>query len=1234
MKSVIWPSRKSAYAVFLFVLSQLTGTNGSAALVKRGPYLQQGTPTSVVVRWRTDVGTSSAVGYGTSSADLTTVVSDSTSVTDHIVSITGLEPQTKYFYAIGTTSTWFTVDTNSFFITSPLVGTRGPTRIWALGDSGTASSEAAAARDAYTTFNGTRPTDVWLMLGDNAYGDGSDTDYQIAVYNFYPKYLQNTVLWPTIGNHDSHTLSAQPYLDMFTLPQNAEAGGVASGMERYYSFDYANIHFVCLDSATSLRTTNSPMANWLRADLEATTQEWIIAFFHHPPYTKGTHDSDSEADLTEMRQNMIPILESYGADLVLCGHSHNYERSFLLDGHYGNSSTLTASMKKDGGNGREDGDGAYEKPAGINSHEGTVYIVGGCSGHASNPSLHPAMYFASGSVGSLVIDVEGGRLDMVFLKSDATLGDHFTLLKAAPPTNAPAAPSDLAATVIAYNRINLAWKDNADNEQGFKLERSTNGTDFLQIATVAADKTNFADTTVLVETPYYYRLFAFNIVSNSDYVTVGPATTPVAPDLTPPAGVTNLLIVSINTNSATLSWTAPGDDENVGTATSYDLRFSTSNITTSNWSSATQVVGEPVPEPAGTPQSFTVNGLTAGRTYYFALKTSDKTNNVSRLSNIASGATPMPPRDTNSPAAITDLVAVSATYSNVTLSWTAPGDDGNDGTASSYDVRYSTSPITPSNWSSASQASGEPPPAPAGTPQLFTVQKLTAGRTYYFAIRTSDETNNVSPLSNIAIATVPRDTNAPAAVTNLLVVGITSSNATLAWTAPGDDGNMGTAKSYDLRYSTSPITPSNFSSASKASGFPVPALAGTKQSFTIPKLSASRTYYFAIKATDNAGNVSPLSNVTSATTAAPPPPDKTAPAAVTNLAVVSATSNSLIVSWTAPGDDDNDGTAKTYDLRYSISLITTSNWSSATQVSSEPAPLAAGSSQSFTATALIAGRTYYFALKTTDENSNVSPLSNIATGMTVLVSAGGTSIVFLIPSNSVWKYLDNGSDQGTNWIDPAFDDTAWASGPALLGYGSGKEATVVGYGGNSGAKYITTYFRRHFLVNTPTAFTNLSFGVQRDDGAIVYLNGIEVFRDNMPTGPVNYQTIAPISVSGTDKTSFHPSAPLPAAYLVAGDNIVEAEVHQHSGGSSSMDFNLELKAILAAPLVKITLGPGGEITLSWNSYPGKRYRLQYVTDFLSTNWATLGDDITATDFTVTVIETSTETRYYRVLLLN
>src|SRR6185436_8610299 len=199
MNSMLRKTRAAGMALSLLLFAVITSC--PAASVTRGPYLQQSTSNSIVIRWRTDVATSSAVGYGGTFGSYTGVVSEATAVTNHIVSLSNLNASTAYFYRIGTTSAWFTTNTNDFFITAPPIGEVKPVRIWALGDSGTANFEAFAVRDAYTIYND-RPTDVWLMLGDNAYDAGTDAEYQAAVFNTYPMYLRNTALWPAIGNHD------------------------------------------------------------------------------------------------------------------------------------------------------------------------------------------------------------------------------------------------------------------------------------------------------------------------------------------------------------------------------------------------------------------------------------------------------------------------------------------------------------------------------------------------------------------------------------------------------------------------------------------------------------------------------------------------------------------------------------------------------------------------------------------------------------------------------------------------------------------------------------------------------------------------------------------------------------------------------------------------------------------------------------------------------------------------
>ncbi|MFH0793802.1 MAG: metallophosphoesterase, partial [bacterium] len=106
--------------------------------------------------------------------------------------------------------------------------------------------------------------------------------------------------------------------------------------------------------------------------------------------------------------------------------------------------------------------------------------------------------------------------------------------------------------------------------------------------------------------------------------------------------------------------------------------------------------------------------------------------------------------------------------------------------------------------------------------------------------------------------------------------------------------------------------------------------------------------------------------------------------------------------------------------------------------------------------------------------------------------------MILIPWEATWRYRDNGSNQGTAWRETTFDDSSWTTGPAELGYGDGDEATLVSFGGNPNNKYTTTYFRRVFQVQDPAQYAGLRFQIIRDDGAVVYLNGTEVFRSNMP----------------------------------------------------------------------------------------------------------------------------------------
>jgi len=336
-------------------LSQL-----DAQSIIRGPYLQKANANSVTVHYRTSSSTQSIVNYGTSLNNLNQTVNIQTQSVDHAVEITGLNSNTKYYYNIeNNNGILLNSASDQYFQTHPTIGTEQPLKFWVLGDCGTANANAEAVRDAYYGYIGTEHTDGILYLGDNAYNSGTDSEYQAAIFDIYDEKLKNTIAWSCMGNHDGFTADSDsqtgPYYEIFNFPTNAESGGTASGTEAYYSFDHGNVHVISLESYETDRSVGGAMYNWAEADIQNTTQDWVIAIWHHPPYTKGSHNSDTETPLIEMRENFLPMLEANGVDLIMSGHSHSYERSYYINGHYGSSGTFDINSMTIGATG--DGDG-------------------------------------------------------------------------------------------------------------------------------------------------------------------------------------------------------------------------------------------------------------------------------------------------------------------------------------------------------------------------------------------------------------------------------------------------------------------------------------------------------------------------------------------------------------------------------------------------------------------------------------------------------------------------------------------------------------------------------------------------------------------------------------------------------------------------------------------------------------------------------------------------------------
>jgi hypothetical protein len=187
------------------------------------------------------------------------------------------------------------------------------------------------------------------------------------------------------------------------------------------------------------------------------------------------------------------------------------------------------------------------------------------------------------------------------------------------------------------------------------------------------------------------------------------------------------------------------------------------------------------------------------------------------------------------------------------------------------------------------------------------------------------------------------------------------------------------------------------------------------------------------------------------------------------------------------------------------------------------------------------------------KNIQMRQILNLLIILTVLTLRGQ-----LIPAGSQWKYLDDGSNQGSAWQLLSYDDTSWMQGNAQLGYGDGDETTLISYGSNANNKHLTYYFRKILTVSNPNQKPNIKISLLRDDGAVVYINGNEAVRSNMPQGSIDYLTTALHTVAGADENTFFEYI-VPASYLVQGDNIIAVEVHQRSHTSSDCSFDLSME---------------------------------------------------------------------------
>jgi hypothetical protein len=430
-----------------------------------GPVSQALSKTSVAVKWFTSSPTLSRVFYSTVLGTPVRLlrVQGATLKTAQSETVTGLTADTPYSFTVGASDPDLpgpVMLASGQWNLLPSTTTALPA--WSdflfLGDAGTGLAEQtklATALSVFKTNTGSTLSNI-VTLGGAAYPSSTLDDLKGKFMKPYSRLLSSAFTYGVWGVRETlnNTASpaAGPYFDTF-FPVAAPVAGTASGSRLYYSFDWGAVHFVVLDSVSSNRSDAGPMVTWLRSDLAATraanTSRWLVAVSHHAPYTSGVDNSDTNVNSAELRRNVLPVLESFGLDLFIAGHTRAYERTVLLSGFNGTSTTYNASRFA-----KMTGAGPYFKPVGLTPNDGAVYVVAGSAGGATETSSLIKSYMAktSATTGAVILSASLSTLDVRFLNADGAVVDRFQVYKVAMNTSVPSAtpaPASPTATATA-----------------------------------------------------------------------------------------------------------------------------------------------------------------------------------------------------------------------------------------------------------------------------------------------------------------------------------------------------------------------------------------------------------------------------------------------------------------------------------------------------------------------------------------------------------------------------------------------------------------------------------------------------------------------------------------------------------------------------------------------------------------------------------------------------------------
>lgn len=411
----------------IFIVTLLYGigrfgiiTYDSHVFVPRAPYTVMQTQNSITIKWQSSEFEVGSVEYGLFPDSFEQILVDAKKTKKHSFTISGLNECTRYYYKISSDSIFIDNEDRSF---KTLCKKKETQTLWVIGDSGKAGEEQTKVYTAMLDYieHDFNKLDMWVLLGNNAYENGSQKQYNESFFKPYSELLKRLTPWSVIGNKDAKNWA---FYNIFDFPTKGESGGVPSDSEKFYSVESGNLHLVMLDSEMYRTDKNSDLVAWLREDLKKNTKPWVIIALHIPPYTDGGYDSDSGGKLKKIRESLVPIFDEFGVDLVLSGHSHNYERSKLMVNHIGKSDTFGKH------NIVQDAKDYYTKSIKPSKNSGTIYQICGSSSKLDQASLkHPALPFAFGQMGSLIIDITPTTLESKFLSIDGEILDKFIIRK-------------------------------------------------------------------------------------------------------------------------------------------------------------------------------------------------------------------------------------------------------------------------------------------------------------------------------------------------------------------------------------------------------------------------------------------------------------------------------------------------------------------------------------------------------------------------------------------------------------------------------------------------------------------------------------------------------------------------------------------------------------------------------------------------------------------------------------